>query len=76
MRTHKMVFFGNSRSAIPLCYIDSLVDAVILALTRDEAVGQGYLVGNGAYAGIAGLRRQAGLYTLLASLIIQATSTG
>src|SRR5512143_7422 len=48
MRKHEMVFFGSPRNTIPLCYIDNLVDAVILALTRDEAVGQGYIVGDGA----------------------------
>jgi len=48
MRTHQMVFFGSSRNTIPLCYIDNLVDAVVLALTHDQAVGQGYLVGDGA----------------------------
>jgi len=31
-----------------VCYIDNLVDAIILALTRDEAVGQGYIVYDGA----------------------------
>jgi nucleoside-diphosphate-sugar epimerase len=48
MRKHEMVFFGSPHNTIPLCYIDNLVDAVVLALTRDEAVGQGYLVGDGA----------------------------
>ncbi len=48
MRKHEMVFFGSSRNTIPLCYIDNLVDAIILTLTHDEAVGQGYLVGDGA----------------------------
>jgi nucleoside-diphosphate-sugar epimerase len=48
MRKKEMVFFGSSRNTIPLCYIDNLVDAILLALTRDEAVGQGYLVGDGA----------------------------
>jgi len=48
MRTHRMVFFGSPRNTIPLCYIDNLVDAVVLALTRDEALGQGYLVCDGA----------------------------
>jgi nucleoside-diphosphate-sugar epimerase len=48
MRKHEMLFFGSPDNTIPLCYIDNLVDAVILALTRDEAVGQGYLVGDGA----------------------------
>ena len=48
MRTHQMVFFGSSHNTIPLCYIDNLVDAFVLALTRDEAVGQVYLVGDGA----------------------------
>jgi nucleoside-diphosphate-sugar epimerase len=48
MRKHEMVFFGSPDNTIPLCYIDNLVDAVLLALTRDEAVGQGYIVGDGA----------------------------
>ena len=48
MRKHEMVFFGSPRNTIPLCYIDNLVDAVLLTLTRDEAVGQGYIVGDGA----------------------------
>jgi nucleoside-diphosphate-sugar epimerase len=48
MRTHQMVFFGSSRNTIPLCYIDNLVDAVVLTLTHDQAAGQGYLVGDGA----------------------------
>ena len=48
MRKHEMVFFGSPHNTIPLCYIENLVDAVILALTRDEAVGQGYIVGDGA----------------------------
>jgi 2-alkyl-3-oxoalkanoate reductase len=48
MRTRRMVFFGSARNTIPLCYIDNLVDAFLLALTRDEAVGQGYLVCDGA----------------------------
>jgi nucleoside-diphosphate-sugar epimerase len=48
MRKKEMVFFGSSHNTIPLCYIDNLVDAVLLTLTRDEAVGQGYLVGDGA----------------------------
>jgi nucleoside-diphosphate-sugar epimerase len=47
MRIHQMAFFGSSRNTIPLCYIDNLVDAVLLALTRDEAVGQGYIVCDG-----------------------------
>jgi nucleoside-diphosphate-sugar epimerase len=48
MRTHQMVFFGSPSNTIPLCFIDNLVDAVILALIRDEAAGQGYIVGDGA----------------------------
>jgi nucleoside-diphosphate-sugar epimerase len=48
MRKHEMVFFGSRNNTIPLCYIDNLVDAVLLALTHDEAVGQGYIVGDGA----------------------------
>ncbi len=48
MRKHEMVFFGSAHNTIPLCYIDNLVDAIILTLTCDEAVGQGYLVGDGA----------------------------
>jgi nucleoside-diphosphate-sugar epimerase len=48
MRKHEMVFFGSADNTIPLCYIDNLVDAILLALTRDEAVGQGYIVGDGA----------------------------
>jgi 2-alkyl-3-oxoalkanoate reductase len=48
MRKHEMVFFGSPDNTIPLCYIDNLVDAVVLALTRDEAVGQGYIVSDGA----------------------------
>ncbi|MEE4275810.1 MAG: NAD-dependent epimerase/dehydratase family protein [Thermoleophilia bacterium] len=48
MRTRRMVFFGSPRNTIPLCYIDNLVDAVVLALTNDRAVGQGYLVCDGA----------------------------
>ena len=48
MRIHQMAFLGSSRNTIPLCYIDNLVDAVVLVLTRDEAVGQGYIVGDGA----------------------------
>jgi 2-alkyl-3-oxoalkanoate reductase len=48
MRKHEMVFFGSAHNTIPLCYIDNLVDAIIFTLTRDEAVGQGYLVGDGA----------------------------
>jgi nucleoside-diphosphate-sugar epimerase len=43
-----MVFFGSPNNTIPLCYIDNLVDAILLALTRDEAIGQGYIVGDGA----------------------------
>ena len=48
MRRHEMAFFGSADNTIPLCYIDNLVDAVLLALTRDEAVGQGYIVSDGA----------------------------
>ena len=48
MQTHQMAFIGSQRNTIPLCYIDNLVDAVILALTRVEAVGQGYIVCDGA----------------------------
>jgi 2-alkyl-3-oxoalkanoate reductase len=48
MRKHEMVFFGSRHNTIPLCYIDNLVDAILLALTCDQAVGQGYLVGDGA----------------------------
>ncbi len=48
MRKHEMVFFGSPNNTIPLCYIDNLVDAILLALTRDEAIGQGYIVGDGA----------------------------
>src|SRR5512139_3001815 len=48
MRKHEMVFFGSPRNTIPLCYVDNLVDAILLAVTRDEAVGQGYIVGDGA----------------------------
>jgi nucleoside-diphosphate-sugar epimerase len=47
MRSRQMVFFGSPRNTIPLCYIENLVDAVLLVLRRDEAVGQGYLVGDG-----------------------------
>jgi len=47
MRSRQMIFFGSSHNTIPLCYIDNLTDAVILALTRDEAVGQGYIVCDG-----------------------------
>ena len=48
MRTRQMIFFGSQHNTIPLCYIDNLVDAIVLALTRDEAVGQGYIVCDGA----------------------------
>jgi nucleoside-diphosphate-sugar epimerase len=48
MRKGQMVFFGSSQKTIPLCYIDNLVDAILLTLTHDGAVGQGYLVGDGA----------------------------
>jgi nucleoside-diphosphate-sugar epimerase len=48
MRKHEMVFFGSPENTIPLCYIENLVDAILLALTRDEAVGEGYIVGDGA----------------------------
>jgi 2-alkyl-3-oxoalkanoate reductase len=47
MRTRQMMFFGSPLNTIPLCYIENLVDAVLLALTRDEAVGQGYIVCDG-----------------------------
>ena len=47
MRTHQMAFIGRPRNTIPLCYIDNLVDAIILALTHDEAMGQGYIVCDG-----------------------------
>jgi nucleoside-diphosphate-sugar epimerase len=48
IRKHEMVFFGSPDNTIPLCYIDNLVDAILLTLTRDEAEGQGYIVGDGA----------------------------
>jgi nucleoside-diphosphate-sugar epimerase len=48
MRTHQMAFIGSPHNTIPLCYIDNLVDAILLALTRDKAVGQGYIVSDGA----------------------------
>jgi nucleoside-diphosphate-sugar epimerase len=48
MRKHEMVFFGSGDNTIPLCYIDNLVDAIELALSRDEAIGQGYIVCDGA----------------------------
>ena len=48
MRKHAMVFFGSGDNTIPLCYIDNLVDAIELALSRDEAIGQGYIVCDGA----------------------------
>jgi nucleoside-diphosphate-sugar epimerase len=48
MRKHEMDLFGSPDNTIPLCYIDNLVDAVLIALTRDEVVGQGYIVSDGA----------------------------
>jgi 2-alkyl-3-oxoalkanoate reductase len=48
MRKREMVFFGSAHNTIPLCYIDNLVDAILLTLTCERAIGQGYLVGDGA----------------------------
>jgi nucleoside-diphosphate-sugar epimerase len=48
MRKHEMMFFGSRHNNIPLCYIENLVDAILLALTRDEAVSQAYIVCDGA----------------------------
>ena len=48
MRAHQMMFIGSSRNTIPMCYIDNLVDAILLALTCPEAVGQAYIVCDGA----------------------------
>ncbi len=48
MRTRQMVFFGSPRNIMSLACIDNLAEAVVLALTREEAVGQGYLVCDGA----------------------------
>ena len=48
MRKHEMAFFGSADNTIPLCYINNLVDAVLLALTHEEAVGEGYIVSDGA----------------------------
>ncbi len=48
MRTRQMVFFGSPRNTMSLAYVDNLADAVMLALTSEEAVGQGYLVCDGA----------------------------
>ena len=48
MRARQMIFFGSPRNTIPLCYIDNLMDAIVLALTCDRGVGQGYIVFDGA----------------------------
>jgi nucleoside-diphosphate-sugar epimerase len=39
-----MCYFGDKRNKIYLNYIDNLVDAMILALEKDEAVGRSYLL--------------------------------
>lgn len=48
MRARQMIFFGSSRNTIPLCYIDNLMDAIALTFTDDRAVGQGFIVFDGA----------------------------
>lgn len=40
----KMIYFGHKTNFIYLNYIDNLLDAVMLALERDEALGRAYLV--------------------------------
>jgi 2-alkyl-3-oxoalkanoate reductase len=48
MRAHQMMFFGSANNTIPLCYVDNLMDAIVLALTCEQAIGQGYIVFDGA----------------------------
>lgn len=48
MRTRQMVFFGNPRNIMTINYIDNLVDAVLLALEKENAVGRAYLVSDDA----------------------------
>ena len=48
MRTRQMVFFGNPRNIMTINYIDNLVDAVLLALEKENAVGRDYLVSDDA----------------------------
>jgi len=48
MRAHEMMFIGSPHNTIPLCYIGNLVDAILLAFTCEEAVGQAYIVCDGA----------------------------
>jgi nucleoside-diphosphate-sugar epimerase len=39
-----MVYLGHRTNFIYTIYIDNLVDAIVLALEKDKAIGRGYLV--------------------------------
>jgi nucleoside-diphosphate-sugar epimerase len=43
MRTGMMVYFGDKTNTISLNYIDNLIDAVELLLTRPEAIGEAFI---------------------------------
>jgi nucleoside-diphosphate-sugar epimerase len=38
------VFFGNRKKLASMIYVDDLVDAILLAMVRPEAIGKGYLL--------------------------------
>lgn len=45
----KFVMIGNGRNYYHLGYIDNLVDAFILAMTKKEALGRAFLIGHDGY---------------------------
>jgi len=47
IRSRQMLLVGGGRSIAGLCYVDNLIDAVVLALRHDAAPGQAFNVSDG-----------------------------
>jgi len=47
MRTGQLVYFSRGRTPLELTYSENLADAIHLVATSDQAVGEGYIVGDG-----------------------------
>jgi nucleoside-diphosphate-sugar epimerase len=46
LRTRRSIIVGSGRNAMPFVYIADIVQGLLLALDRPEAVGQAYNIGN------------------------------
>lgn len=46
VKAGKMIVIGSGNNAVPFVYIDDMVQALLLALDHERAVGQAYNVGN------------------------------